>query len=265
MASPEHRVFPYLLRDVEVSRADHVWCADITYVPVARGFFYLVAVMDWATRHVLAWDQAAHLVGLRQRGRNQGISDGRQRERHTGDEPGDEGSDRVQNRLATGLFPGHGGREPRRPSSLPSERIVSGRRRTAPLGGATPVRRDRFPPVAWAARKAGSPGGRDAVTHDTRRPSIIRDPAATGTGTRSASACSAAPASRSAWPIPPRPSGSGRSALARRQRTSRWPDAAAVDRFTRSRRSPAPATSGGRMPTPPARRSSAKSQGGRSQ
>ncbi len=56
VANPEHRVFPYLLRDVEVSRADHVWCADITYVPVARGFFYLVAVMDWATRHVLAWE-----------------------------------------------------------------------------------------------------------------------------------------------------------------------------------------------------------------
>ena len=51
----EHRVFPYLLRGLEISRADHVWCADITYVPVTQGFFYLVAVMDWATRHVLAW------------------------------------------------------------------------------------------------------------------------------------------------------------------------------------------------------------------
>ncbi len=55
-ASPEHRVFPYLLRGVEVWRADQVWCADIAYVPVSRGFFYLVAVMDWATRHVLAWE-----------------------------------------------------------------------------------------------------------------------------------------------------------------------------------------------------------------
>ncbi len=54
-ANPEHRVFPYLLRDLAISRADHVWCADITYVPVTQGFFYLVAVMDWATRHVLAW------------------------------------------------------------------------------------------------------------------------------------------------------------------------------------------------------------------
>ena len=50
-----HRIFPYLLRGLTIRRADHVWCADITYVPVTRGFFYLVAVMDWATRHLLAW------------------------------------------------------------------------------------------------------------------------------------------------------------------------------------------------------------------
>jgi len=55
VANPEHRIFPYLLRGAEISRADHVWCADITYVPVTQGFFYLVAVMDWATRHVLTW------------------------------------------------------------------------------------------------------------------------------------------------------------------------------------------------------------------
>ncbi|WP_420634259.1 IS3 family transposase [Candidatus Palauibacter sp.] len=55
VAGPEHRVFPYLLRGLTISRADHVWCADITHVPVTQGFFYLVAVMDWATRHVLAW------------------------------------------------------------------------------------------------------------------------------------------------------------------------------------------------------------------
>ncbi len=55
VASPEHRVFPYLLRGLTISRADHVWCADITYIPVTQGFFYLVAVMDWATRHVLSW------------------------------------------------------------------------------------------------------------------------------------------------------------------------------------------------------------------
>jgi putative transposase len=52
---PEHGVYPYLLRDVAIDRPDHVWCADVTYIPVRRGFLYLVAVMDWATRHVLAW------------------------------------------------------------------------------------------------------------------------------------------------------------------------------------------------------------------
>ena len=52
---PEHRVYPYLLRGLAIERADHVWCADITYIPVRRGFLYLVAIMDWASRHVLAW------------------------------------------------------------------------------------------------------------------------------------------------------------------------------------------------------------------
>jgi putative transposase len=51
----EHRVYPYLLRNLEVNRPNHVWCADITYIPVQRGFLYLVAIMDWATRYVLAW------------------------------------------------------------------------------------------------------------------------------------------------------------------------------------------------------------------
>jgi putative transposase len=52
---PEHRVYPYLLRNLEINLPNHVWCADITYIPVQRGFLYLVAIMDWATRHVLAW------------------------------------------------------------------------------------------------------------------------------------------------------------------------------------------------------------------
>jgi len=52
---PAHRIYPYLLRDIMVTSPDHVWCADITYIPVQRGFLYLVAIMDWATRHVLAW------------------------------------------------------------------------------------------------------------------------------------------------------------------------------------------------------------------
>ena len=51
----EHRIFPYLLRDLAIERSNQVWCADITYLPMRRGFLYLVAVMDWATRKVLAW------------------------------------------------------------------------------------------------------------------------------------------------------------------------------------------------------------------
>jgi len=52
---PDHRVYPYLLRGLEITRADYVWAADITYLPMARGFCYLVAIMDWASRKVLAW------------------------------------------------------------------------------------------------------------------------------------------------------------------------------------------------------------------
>ena len=52
---PEHRGYPYLLRGLAIERPDHVWCADITYIPVQRGFLYLVAIMDWASRYVLAW------------------------------------------------------------------------------------------------------------------------------------------------------------------------------------------------------------------
>ncbi|MFP6728647.1 MAG: IS3 family transposase [Alphaproteobacteria bacterium] len=52
---PAHRVYPYLLRGMVIDTPNRVWCADITYIPVQRGFLYLVAIMDWATRHVLAW------------------------------------------------------------------------------------------------------------------------------------------------------------------------------------------------------------------
>jgi putative transposase len=52
---PGHRIYPYLLRDLEITRPGHAWCADITYLPMRRGFLYLVAVMDWASRKVLAW------------------------------------------------------------------------------------------------------------------------------------------------------------------------------------------------------------------
>jgi len=52
---PRHKVYPYLLRDVLVDRPNQVWCSDITYVPLRRGFLYLVAVMDWYSRHVISW------------------------------------------------------------------------------------------------------------------------------------------------------------------------------------------------------------------
>ncbi len=54
-AHPAHRIYPYLLKGLAIDRPNQVWCADITYIPVQRGFLYLVAIMDWATRHVLAW------------------------------------------------------------------------------------------------------------------------------------------------------------------------------------------------------------------
>jgi len=54
-AHPEHRVYPYLLRKLTIDRPNQVWCADMTYIPMRRGFLYLVAVMDWSTRAVLSW------------------------------------------------------------------------------------------------------------------------------------------------------------------------------------------------------------------
>ena len=50
-----HKVYPYLLRDLAVERANHVWASDICYIPMAKGFMYLVAIMDWHSRRVLSW------------------------------------------------------------------------------------------------------------------------------------------------------------------------------------------------------------------
>lgn len=55
---PQHRVFPYLLRTMAIDEPDQVWCADITYIPMRRGFLYLIAIMDWNSRRVLS-------IGLR--------------------------------------------------------------------------------------------------------------------------------------------------------------------------------------------------------
>lgn len=52
---PGHKIYPYLLRGLAIERANQVWAMDITYIPMTRGFVYLAAVLDWATRRVLSW------------------------------------------------------------------------------------------------------------------------------------------------------------------------------------------------------------------
>ncbi len=59
----DHKIYPYLLRDVELRQSNQVWSADITYVPMQRGFMYLVAVLDWFSRYVLAWQLSNTLDG----------------------------------------------------------------------------------------------------------------------------------------------------------------------------------------------------------
>ncbi len=53
--APEHPKYPYLLGGLNIERANQVWCSDVTYIPMAKGFVYLVAIMDWHSRAVLAW------------------------------------------------------------------------------------------------------------------------------------------------------------------------------------------------------------------
>ena len=53
--APGHKIYPYLLRDLTIDRPNQLWAADITYIPIGRGFLYLVAVIDWASRAVLSW------------------------------------------------------------------------------------------------------------------------------------------------------------------------------------------------------------------
>jgi len=52
---PGHTIYPYFLKGIDITKANHVWCSDITYIPMAKGFCYLVAVMSWASRKVLSW------------------------------------------------------------------------------------------------------------------------------------------------------------------------------------------------------------------
>ena len=51
---PQHKIYPYLLRELKIERPNQVWCVDITYIPMRRGFLYLVAIMDWYSRKVLS-------------------------------------------------------------------------------------------------------------------------------------------------------------------------------------------------------------------
>jgi putative transposase len=60
-AQPEHKIYPYLLRDVSIDKKDQVWASDITYVPLSRGFMYLVAIIDWWSRYVLSWQLSTSL------------------------------------------------------------------------------------------------------------------------------------------------------------------------------------------------------------
>ena len=62
-STPGHHIYPYLLRDVVIARPNQVWCADIIYVPMPRGFLYLVAIMDWYSRYVVAWELSNSLEG----------------------------------------------------------------------------------------------------------------------------------------------------------------------------------------------------------
>ena len=59
----EHQVYPYLLRDYEVTAANEVWSADITYIPMSNGFMYLVAILDWYSRYVITWELSNSLGG----------------------------------------------------------------------------------------------------------------------------------------------------------------------------------------------------------
>lgn len=60
-AHPQHRIYPYLLRDVAIRHVNQVWSSDITYIPLGRSFAYLTAVIDWFSRYVLSWEISATL------------------------------------------------------------------------------------------------------------------------------------------------------------------------------------------------------------
>jgi len=62
--APGHKIYPYLLRGVEIDRVNQVWSTDITYIPMRHGFMYLAAVMEWRSRYVLSWELSNSLESL---------------------------------------------------------------------------------------------------------------------------------------------------------------------------------------------------------
>ena len=62
-SNSEHRIYPYLLRDYKVTASNEVWSADITYIPMNKGFMYLVAILDWYSRYVITWELSNSLAG----------------------------------------------------------------------------------------------------------------------------------------------------------------------------------------------------------
>ena len=62
-SNSEHRIYPYLLRDYKVTASNEVWSADITYIPMNKGFMYLVAILDWYSRYVITWELSDRLEG----------------------------------------------------------------------------------------------------------------------------------------------------------------------------------------------------------
>jgi len=79
--NPQHKVYPYLLRNLEISQVNQVWCTDLTYIPMRKGFLYLVAIMDWHSRKVLSWrlsntlDAAPCIEALEEAIKTQGAPD----------------------------------------------------------------------------------------------------------------------------------------------------------------------------------------------
>lgn len=62
--NPDHKIYPYLLRELKIERINQVWSTDITYIPMRNGFLYLTAVIDWYSRYVLAWKLSNSLDGI---------------------------------------------------------------------------------------------------------------------------------------------------------------------------------------------------------